>query len=193
MAEVEETSSGFQLGLDEDLKLTVENTIFVKDEENLGSGTLQVTTRRIYWQSAPNPTVSFSFGFREISLHAKTRDVEIWPQPCIYCQLETEDMGDETEVKELRLIPGDEPTLEQLYVVMTGCAELNPDPVAEDEGDSDLFFDPANIVNLADANGLEEDDEDVEDEDDEDDSQFEDPEENGLEESDQKRSKTDDQ
>jgi hypothetical protein len=52
---------------------------------------------------------------------------------CIYCQLESED------VVELRLVPEDASSVDNIYREMTECAALNPDTVEEDEGD--FFYD----------------------------------------------------
>ena len=77
-----------------------------------------------------------------------SQDVDSYPKPCVYCQLDEEcnddddDEGDEDEddeVKdELYLVPQDESELMSIFDALSRAAMLNPDQ--DDEEDSDDGF-----------------------------------------------------
>jgi len=92
--------------------------------------------------------------FLAISLHAVSRDLEAYPSPCLYTQIEAEVATDEeaaesnpeandelelSRVSELRIILGDPGQLDALFDVFCHCAELNPDPNAERNGENGWF------------------------------------------------------
>mmetsp|Transcript_40113 Transcript_40113/g.76670 ORF Transcript_40113/g.76670 Transcript_40113/m.76670 type:complete len:182 (+) Transcript_40113:29-574(+) len=114
-------------------------------------GTLYVTTRNVKWLSDSDVSKGYSFPFRAISMHAVSRDSESFPHPCIYMQIEgavegytpteEEDEEDDDTATELRVVPGDPDSLDQVFQAMCDCALLNPDPEDDDEaGDNQFFF-----------------------------------------------------
>lgn len=113
-------------------------------------GTLFVTTRRVIWLSEAEKGKGYAVDFLAISLHAVSRDLEAYPSPCIYTQIEaavgTEEEAGESNpeanelelsrVSEMRLILADPGQLDALFDVFCHCAELNPDPNAECNGEN---------------------------------------------------------
>ncbi|WVZ56238.1 hypothetical protein U9M48_006803 [Paspalum notatum var. saurae] len=118
-------------------------------------GTLFITTRRVIWLSEAEMCKSFAVDFLDISLHAVSRDLEAYPSPCIYTQIdaavgtdeedgesspEANDELDLSRVSEMRIILTDpELSVDELFDVFCHCAELNPDPNAEDNGADGWF------------------------------------------------------
>ncbi|GJN08469.1 hypothetical protein PR202_ga26391 [Eleusine coracana subsp. coracana] len=110
-------------------------------------GTLFVTT------SEAEKGKGFAVDFLDITLHAVSRDLEAYPSPCIYTQIETEVDTDEEDgesdpgangelelsrVFEMRIIlahPSQQLSVDELFDVFCHCAELNPDPNAEHDED----------------------------------------------------------
>ncbi|KAG8074270.1 hypothetical protein GUJ93_ZPchr0006g45532 [Zizania palustris] len=117
-------------------------------------GTLFVTTRRVIWLSATEKGQGYAVDFLSITLHAVSRDPEAYPSPCIYTQIEVETGSDKdaaesyaqtngelqlAEVSEMRIILSDPGQLNMLFDVFCHCAELNPDPNAERNGENSWF------------------------------------------------------
>ncbi|CAN7046149.1 hypothetical protein IGI04_008558 [Brassica rapa subsp. trilocularis] len=112
-------------------------------------GTLYITSRKLIWLSDADVAKGYAVDFLSISLHAVSRDPETYSSPCIYTQIEVvedeDDDEDETEsngvldlskIREMRLVPSDSTQLDTLFDVFCECAELNPDPVEEEEEES---------------------------------------------------------
>ncbi|KAM3314483.1 hypothetical protein ACQJBY_033362 [Aegilops geniculata] len=117
-------------------------------------GTLFITTRRVIWLSEAEKGKGYAVDFLDITLHAVSRDPEAYPSPCLYTQIEAEADSDEEDgdldseadsdsqlpkVSEMRIILADAAQLDSLFDAFCHCAELNPDPTAEEHEDSDLF------------------------------------------------------
>uniref|UniRef100_A0A0C9RPE5 TSA: Wollemia nobilis Ref_Wollemi_Transcript_5658_1290 transcribed RNA sequence n=1 Tax=Wollemia nobilis TaxID=56998 RepID=A0A0C9RPE5_9CONI len=127
-------------------------------------GTLYITTKRLIWLSDVDKQKGYGVDFLSISLHAVSRDPEAYPLPCIYAQIESmeDGYGDEelenensaneenldlSQVTEMRLVPSDAGTLDDLFRVLCTCAELNPEPEGELEGEGDWIFSAEDMVN----------------------------------------------
>lgn len=136
-------------------------------------GTLYITTKRLIWLNDVDKQKGYAVDFLSISLHAVSRDPEAYQLPCIYAQIETADSdgyGDEMEnqdstngvnlelsqVTEIRLIPSDPGTLDNIFKVLCACAELNPEPDGELEGEGDWIFSAEDMMNanLGAVNGM---------------------------------------
>ncbi|KAF8683529.1 hypothetical protein HU200_044442 [Digitaria exilis] len=117
-------------------------------------GILFITTRRVIWLSEAEKGKGYAVDFLAISLHAVSRDLEAYPSPCLYTQIEAEVGTDEeagesnpeaiddlelSRVSEMRIILGDPGQLDALFDVFCHCAELNPDPNAEHNGENGWF------------------------------------------------------
>ncbi|KAG6619821.1 hypothetical protein I3842_Q079000 [Carya illinoinensis] len=110
-------------------------------------GTLYISTKQVVWLSDVDRTKGYAVNFLSISLHAISRDTEAYPSPCIYTQIETEADEDDSEgsdsessavldlskIREMRLIPSDPSQLDALFDIFCECAELNPEPIDEEE------------------------------------------------------------
>ncbi|KAG7535173.1 ICln/Lot5 [Arabidopsis thaliana x Arabidopsis arenosa] len=111
-------------------------------------GTLYITSRKLIWLSDVDMAKGYAVDFLSISLHAVSRDPEAYSSPCIYTQIEVEEDEDDesdtestqvldlSKIREMRLVPSDPSQLETLFDVFCECAELNPEPVEEEEEES---------------------------------------------------------
>ncbi|CAN6859414.1 unnamed protein product [Brassica oleracea] len=114
-------------------------------------GTLYITSRKLIWLSDADVAKGYAVDFLSVSLHAVSRDPETYSSPCIYTQIEVvededeDDEDDDTEstgvldlskIREMRLVPSDSTQLDTLFDVFCECAELNPEPVEEEEEES---------------------------------------------------------
>uniref|UniRef100_A0A383VXT1 Methylosome subunit pICln n=1 Tax=Tetradesmus obliquus TaxID=3088 RepID=A0A383VXT1_TETOB len=152
---------------DEQLSSSFANVgLAIGDSGNsVGSGTLFVTTRRIVWvaaaagdSSSSSSGSSLSCSYRQISMHAVSRDAEAFRRPCVYIQLDegsehgmaAADEGEEEEEEELtaelRLVPAEEAAVEAIFSKLCECSALNPDSDVEDEAGAQLFFDEAEVL-----------------------------------------------
>ncbi|KAF8657295.1 hypothetical protein HU200_060166 [Digitaria exilis] len=117
-------------------------------------GALFLTCRRVIWIGEGGK--GYAVDFIAVSLHAVSRDLEAYPSPCIYTQIETEGGFDEesdesdseingeielSKVTEMRIIPSDPGQcilfvvdLDGLFESFSHCAELNPDPNSGSNG-----------------------------------------------------------
>ncbi|ESQ31698.1 hypothetical protein EUTSA_v10004861mg [Eutrema salsugineum] len=112
-------------------------------------GTLYITSRKLIWLSDVDMAKGYAVDFLSVSLHAVSRDPEAYSSPCIYTQIEvvededddesdTESTGvlDLSKIREMRLVPSDSSQLDTLFDIFCECAELNPEPIEEDEEES---------------------------------------------------------
>ncbi|KAJ4706183.1 Chloride conductance regulatory protein ICln [Melia azedarach] len=118
-------------------------------------GSLYITSKQVIWLSDVDRAKGYAVDFFSLSLHAVSTDPEAYPSPCIYTQIESEaDDGDDedeesdlesgevldlSKVTEMRLVPSDASQLDTLFEMFCKCAELNPEPVEEEEGHNWVF------------------------------------------------------
>lgn len=100
----------------------------------LGKGKLYITSKRVLW-IGENVDSAFDYDVPFIALHAVSRDVDSYPKPCIYCQLdvEEEDEEDEDVNTEVFFAPSDESDLMKMFDALSHAALLNPDPEVDGE------------------------------------------------------------
>lgn len=118
-------------------------------------GTLYISTKQVIWLSDSEMAKGYAVDFISVSLHAISRDPEAFSSPCIYTQIDTGDEEeDESEssdsesnvtldlskITEMWLVPSDPNQLDALFEVFCECAELNPEPVEEDEQEHNWIF-----------------------------------------------------
>ncbi|KAI5670199.1 hypothetical protein M9H77_10563 [Catharanthus roseus] len=117
-------------------------------------GTLYISTRQVVWLSDSDRGKGYAVDFLSISLHAVSRDPEAYPSPCIYTQIDTGVEDDESDgvdsdcaevldlskISEMRLVPSDPNQLDTMFEVFCECAELNPEPIEEEEGEHNWVF-----------------------------------------------------
>ena len=125
------------IAADEELLYTLEDvriTAAPQEGDNTpwGAGRLRVTSRRVLWEQ---PAHGFELLAKRVGLHAVTRDVQTFPEPCLYVQLLLSDAAADDAVSELFLVPPDAAALEPLFDALSRTAELNPD---SDESDGEL-------------------------------------------------------
>jgi len=115
--------------------------------------------RRIIWLSSIDNSLGFAADFASISMHAVATDPDSVDKPCLYVQLELEepeiildgsdDDDEDAEVPvfpELRLIPTDPATLDDIFESFCRGAERNPDVDAEEEAQGSLFYDQSEVL-----------------------------------------------
>ncbi|DAZ98451.1 TPA: hypothetical protein N0F65_001152 [Lagenidium giganteum] len=101
---------------------------------NQTAGTLYVTSKRVVWVGDVHAArVGYGWDMRIITLHAISRDVSAFPEPCLYCQLDSEDTS------EVRFVPSDANLLQEVYTAFSKAAELNPDD--DEDDDAGMFGD----------------------------------------------------
>ena len=124
------------IAADEELLYTLEDVRITAaapqegDSTPWGAGRLRVTSRRVLWEQ---PMRGFELLAKRVGLHAVTRDVQTFPEPCLYVQLLLSDAAADDAVSELFLVPPDAAALEPLFDALSRTAELNPD--SDDESD----------------------------------------------------------
>lgn len=123
-------------------------------------GTLYISTRQVVWLSDVDRAKGYAVDFLSLSLHAISRDPEAYPSPCLYTQIETEADEDESEgsdsessdaldlskITEMRLVPSNPSQLDTLFDIFCQCAELNPEPIDEEEEEHNWIFSADQIV-----------------------------------------------
>ncbi|XP_076265072.1 chloride nucleotide-sensitive channel icln [Rhynchophorus ferrugineus] len=123
----------------------------ILDKTDLGLGTLIISESTLCWQEKDN--VGFSLGYQDISLHAISKDENVYHRECIYIMVDgriympgqesqnedEDDDNSETESSELIFVPEVESSdsIRTIYEAIKVCQELNPDPDDMDEDDDD--------------------------------------------------------
>merc|ERR1719253_1025316 len=81
----------------EEIKFSEARVKFVTGSNLEGEGALHLTNQRIVWLGVEDH-IGYAMDYPFVSVHAVSRDPSSWPEPCLYCQLRTEDTnGDEEE------------------------------------------------------------------------------------------------
>ncbi|KAG5636085.1 hypothetical protein H0H81_009164 [Sphagnurus paluster] len=115
------------------------------NDEDGAQGSLYVITSVLVFMSTTGR--GFQIEYPAITLHAISRGEY---GPSIYCQLDesdpsapaAEDSEEDTELRELTIIPQNGAALEPIFESLSMCAALHPD---KDTGDDDAFEDDAFI------------------------------------------------
>jgi len=101
--------------------------------EPIGNGKLFVTSQRFVWLS---DSAAYDFDVRFIMLHAISKDTATYPKPCVYCQLDVEQCGDEddedAEPDECYFAPTEDDSLMSIFEGFSQAAQMNPDPEEEE-------------------------------------------------------------
>ncbi|KAM7491728.1 hypothetical protein LguiA_034649 [Lonicera macranthoides] len=132
-------------------------------------GTLYITTKQVVWLSDVDRAKGYAVDFLSVSLHAVSRDPEAYPSPCLYTQIETgaEDDGsdssdsesnetlDLSRITEMRLVLSDPSQLDNLFEVFCECAELNPEPIEEEEVEHNWVFSADQMEDMTAVPGVE--------------------------------------
>ncbi|GFW77446.1 methylosome subunit pICln [Trichonephila clavipes] len=112
----------------------------------------------------------FSLLYPSITIHAISRDVNNFPEPCIFMMVSdkivldedpnelssamnsmnvssTDDVDDEEETHELLFVPDDLNMLQAVFTAIKECSALNPGPKDEymDDEDGEAIFPPIDI------------------------------------------------
>ncbi|GFY69057.1 methylosome subunit pICln [Trichonephila inaurata madagascariensis] len=144
------------------------NTRAFFESECLGKGTLYVSKSTLCWLSTSGQ--GFSLLYPSIAIHAISRDVNNFPEPCIFMMVNdkivldedpnelssamnsmnvssSDDDDEEEETHELLFVPDDLNMLQAVFTAITECSALNPGPKDEymDDGDGEAIFPPIDI------------------------------------------------
>ncbi|XP_042190510.1 methylosome subunit pICln isoform X2 [Callorhinchus milii] len=135
------------------VRLRQSDTAAVLGGRGLGSGTLYITESRLAWFDGSG--MGFSLEYPNISLHAVSRDLTVYPQEHLYVMVngklgedsketnmdgkgsEEEEDDDTDPITEVRFVPSDKTALEPMFTAMCDCQALHPDP---DDTDSENDF-----------------------------------------------------
>ncbi|KAI8849331.1 regulator of volume decrease after cellular swelling-domain-containing protein [Chytridium lagenaria] len=144
-----------------------------------GKGTLFVDEQKLIFHSPDTSTV-ISVDYPTIVIHAISRgDADpVTRAGCIYCQLgsaavvddrspeartaqgsadETKEDEDEDDMSddtcEMRIVPDDADALDDIFLALSECAALHPDPdfVDDEEGDGDWMYSAGEAAELTEA------------------------------------------
>lgn len=144
---VEESSGEPEMWEDDVIEFQLDNIeiAFSNAPEKSNMGVLYITKKRVLWLGKGDSELAYDFDVPYIVLHALTRDVDSYPKPCVYCQLDEEynDNDDEGELDitdEMYLVPQDEADLLSVFDALSHAAMINPDPEDEDEDSDDGFI-----------------------------------------------------
>ncbi|RDD39782.1 Methylosome subunit pICln [Trichoplax sp. H2] len=110
-----------------------ENCKAVLNHQDYGTGTLYIAASMLTWSN--NEGNGLNLEYPSISLHGVSKDLSVYPHPCIYCMLDLQlkdENGDEQSVGELILAPEEEASLEDIYNAIADCQALHPDDEDED-------------------------------------------------------------
>jgi len=127
------------LGANEEIRLSEQRVKLYAGQNLEGEGSLHLTTRQIVWLNSQNPAAGYAMDYPFVTMHAISRDKNAWPEHCLYCQLreeerpETED-DEDADVPELRFVPADSASLQQMFMVFSEMSAMNPDPT-DDQAD----------------------------------------------------------
>lgn len=111
----------------------------------LGKGTLYIAESRVSWVGQDSS--GFSLEYPSVALHALSRDLQAFPEECLYLMIDG-DLGEEEEpnengedeerpASEIRFVPEDKSHLEAMYRAMSECQALHPDPAQPGDSDED--------------------------------------------------------
>lgn len=144
--------------------------LYLNTDNSEGNGTLYCTNKQLIWLNN-SKEAGYALDYPSILMHAVCRDTSTFPHACIYCQLDagdddemtqqqdsdsehsSEDSAEESEsaqpeplntVPELRFVPADSNTLNEIYDGMCAGALLHP--ATEQEGEGDFFFDDVSAL-----------------------------------------------
>ncbi|KAK3095249.1 hypothetical protein FSP39_012179 [Pinctada imbricata] len=123
-----------------------ESTSAFIDGADHGSGTLYITESLVSWRT--NEGQGFCLLYPKISLHAVSRDLNVFPQECLFLMVDgkldsevrrgsessEEESGYDEPTTEVRFIPTDKGALDAMFSAMSDCQALHPD---EQDTDSD--------------------------------------------------------
>lgn len=119
-------------------------TAFIQSR-GLGKGTLYIAESRVSWVGQDSS--GFSLEYPSVALHALSRDLQAFPEECLYLMIDG-DLGEEEEpnengedeerpASEIRFVPEDKSHLEAMYRAMSECQALHPDPAQPGDSDED--------------------------------------------------------
>lgn len=95
------------------------------EHELSGVGTLIIGTEVLCW-SNEDTKKGFTLEYPLIAIHAISRE----PKPCVYLQITDKD--NEEVLREINLIPADNSEVEEIFMALSKCSALHPDPSGSD-------------------------------------------------------------
>ncbi|CAG5124549.1 unnamed protein product, partial [Candidula unifasciata] len=138
---------------------------------NIGTGTLYITESFVLWLNPRDEGIQLEY--RQISLHAISRDLNAFPHEHLLCHYEgklpgmdnsndesdnEKDTESEYELTEIRFVPENKESLETMFEALADCQTLHPDSDcqlsddeyenAEDGGGDGIYNTAENISQL---------------------------------------------
>eukprot|EP00730_Choanoeca_flexa_P014164 TRINITY_DN6093_c0_g1_i1.p2 TRINITY_DN6093_c0_g1~~TRINITY_DN6093_c0_g1_i1.p2 ORF type:complete len:237 (+),score=47.90 TRINITY_DN6093_c0_g1_i1:1285-1995(+) len=130
------------------LLLEVDNVQLWLGSETHGAGKLYISEADVAWWSAERG-YGYAINYPDMMIHAVSRDLERFEQPCIYCYLDLigedgepvqeEGISDQAEV---RFVPEGDAQLDEIYTAMCTGQAANPEVAGDDgDGNDELYTD----------------------------------------------------
>eukprot|EP00457_Paulinella_chromatophora_P014054 gb/GEZN01014427.1/.p1 GENE.gb/GEZN01014427.1/~~gb/GEZN01014427.1/.p1 ORF type:complete len:198 (-),score=38.67 gb/GEZN01014427.1/:336-929(-) len=121
------------------LHVEPDTELYFETKASKGKGTLYVTSKNFIW-IGPNKK-GFSLDVPFVMMHAVNTTGAPFPKPCIYCQLDLDD------VSEVAFCPATKERLQDLYKAFCLASELNPPSEEGLEDSGDFFYNEAEVEN----------------------------------------------
>lgn len=122
-----------------------DETVAYVEDDSQGNGSLYITDNVVTWRNSSGQ--GFSLQYPSISLHAVSRDLNAFPQECLFLMVDgklsddadsrQKSSDDEDEVvgpfegdtatTEVRFVPTDKGALDAMFNAMSDCQALHPD------------------------------------------------------------------
>ncbi|XP_063682338.1 methylosome subunit pICln-like [Bolinopsis microptera] len=121
----------------------------------LGCGRLYVAETNIVW-IRDGDEVGFKLNYRQLIAHAISKDVSVYPMPCVYMLYEnvgepqspnsSDDEEEEEGNIEIRIAPHNENQVQRIYQAISDGQLLHPDDDEESDSGDDQGFTPGGLA-----------------------------------------------
>eukprot|EP00808_Paulinella_micropora_P014440 g48324.t1 len=111
--------------------------LYLEPKKSQGTGHLYVTSKSLHWVGSDKK--GYSIGVPCVMMHAINSSGSPFPKPCIYCQLDSEDMC------EVGFCPSSKERLQDMYKAFCTASELNPPDEEGLEDSGDFYFNEAEV------------------------------------------------
>lgn len=142
-------TANLEISNEENFKLRQSNISFFIEDNCYGKGNLFIGENRLSWIREDKHGLAVEYP--NISFHAISKDPATFVHPCIHLMVQSQASGVETDesleatchesqdVYQVRLVPEDEGTLEEMFRAISACQVLHPDPFDAFSDDEDFF------------------------------------------------------
>jgi hypothetical protein len=125
-------------GLSGYLSISEDGMQLIPNNEQLAT----TTTTSSSSNTISDPSLQWNVTWNQIVLHAICTDLDAYPEPCIYCQIEIDGGEDDDNIEsitqDIRLCPTKLTELRNIFDIMSQCAALATSNVVDEEHDNDF-------------------------------------------------------